>query len=469
MPTDSCPILPYAAADVVTPGGVDRRVPMLLAAAAVYQILLGLSEGLFNSKLLLQAPLVILLAGAAAVASPRASRWTDRGMFRLAAALLAGQAVTLGFTTHYYYYRPLAYSWEAAWPMATVFIAAAALILSRGRPRWLLFTAAAAHLVAAAWVIVGGIMPIIDVWVFHQDSAAALLRGENPFAINFPNVYGHTNRFYSDEVQVRGRVAFGFPYPPLSLFLYLPSYALTGESRYAHALAYALCAVGIGFVSRERVATYAAALLLAAPACFIVIESAWTESFVLLLLVGVALAAVHARRWLPVALGLFFAVKQYNVIFLPFVFLLLPGPVLSRASLRFLGVMVLTGAAVSLPLAVWDWAAFWNSDVTIQVKQPFRFDAFSFLAYIANTRPAGFVPPAWWSAIPFALLLPTWAVLLWRLPRDISGFTLGVAGTTIVFLFSNRQAFLNYHTFAAGALLLSVATVEAVRAKPRAA
>jgi hypothetical protein len=461
MRTDPLPTLPSAAADP-TPRAVDRRVPLLLVAAAAYQVLLGLSEGLFDSTLLLQAPLVILLAWVAALAPPRVGKLTARRLAGLGVALLGAQAITLGFTTHYYYYRPVAYSFAAAWPMGATF-AAAAVALLRGRARWGLVIAAAVHVAATWWVVRHGMRPIIDVWVFHQDSAAALLRGENPFAITFPNVYGHKNRFYSDEVQVDGRVLFGFPYPPLSLLLYLPSYALTGESRYAHALAYALCAVGIGLVSRRRGALIAAALLLAAPACFIVIESAWTEPFVLLMLVLVALAAVHARRWLPVALGLFFAVKQYNVIFVPCLFLLLPRPVVSRASLRFLGWMALTGAVVSLPLAAWDWPAFWNSDVTIQIKQPFRFDAFSYLALIANSKPGDFVPPGWWSAIPFALLVPTWAVLLWRLPRDVSGFTLGVSVTTIMFLFFNRQAFLNYHTFAAGALLLSVATIEANR------
>jgi hypothetical protein len=422
-------------------------------------VVLARSQGLFHFPLLIAAIPVIVFAIVGILRPARRSGRNVGDMVALGAMLLTVQIFLLGFTTHYYYYHPRTFAGSAL-PMGAVMVGGMLAMLGGAWGKRWLIVAFAAHVAATSWVVAHSYEPKIDVWLFHQDSAAALLRGENPFAITFKNVYGHKNRFYSDEIQVAGRVMFGFPYPPLSLFLYLPSYALTGESRYAHALAYALCGLGMGFISRGRLATIAAALFLTAPAAFLIIESAWTEPFVLLMLVLVALSAARAPRWLPVALGLFFAIKQYNVIFLPLLFLLLPRPLDWRRSLRFLGVMVLTGAIVSLPLALWNWPAFWNSNVTIQIKQPFRHDAFSYLALIANTRPGNFDPPRWWSMIPFALLLPTWAILLWRLPRNMTGFVLGVAGTSIVFLFFNRQAFLNYHTFAAGALLLAVAVME---------
>jgi len=317
------------------------------------------------------------------------------------------------------------------------------------------------HFALGCWTVALSPRPLIDVWLFHQDSAAAILHGINPYSITFQNMYlnrdGSPSIFYSLDVQQDGRVMFGFPYPPLSMWMYLPSYILTGESRYAHALAMTLSGVLVATLSTGRLGKAAGVLLLTAPGTWQVISCAWTEPFLLLTLVLVAVAAIRWPALLPVALGLFLGMKQYTVIFLPLVFLLLPRPLCWRTSARFLGLMVFTGAIVSLPLALWDWQAFWHSVVTIQVLQPFRYDAMSFLALIANAYPND-PPPASW--IPFALLVPTWVVLLWRLPRNISGFVLGVVGTMIVFLFTNRQAFMNYHSLAAGGMLLYVAVFE---------
>ncbi|MBC7784416.1 MAG: hypothetical protein H7144_11310 [Burkholderiales bacterium] len=382
----------------------------------------------------------------------------------LAIMATAAQLAVLPFSKHFNHYVPPHSfgQWLPSVGIAAIGVLGVLSIVLNKSGHWFLGLAALLHLFLACWTIHFSAKPFIDVWLFHQDSAAALLRGENPYAITFKNVYGEGSVVYSAEVQKDGRVLFGFPYPPMSMWMYLPSYWLTGESRYAHAAAYALSALGIGLMSQRRLARAAAVMLLTAPACWLVISSAWTEPFLLISLVGLALVALRVPAWTPVMLGLFLAMKQYNVIFLPLVFLILPRPLKLRTTGRFFGIAVATGLAVSLPLALWDWAAFWNSNVTIQVKQPFRYDAFSFLALVANAKPAGFVPPNWWSGIAFALLVPTWAVLLWRLPRNIGGFVLGVSLTSIVFLFSNRQAFLNYHTFAAGAMLLAIATLDAV-------
>lgn len=438
-------------------------VALLIIAAAIYQVVLGPSEGLFHYELLLCAVPLIVFAWASLIVRGKGASQT-RSALMLACVAIVAQLIVVRFSRHFGYYIPRN-AFDQWLPsvgiIAIAAIAMSSVCLSRFGTR-LLGLAVLVHLFVACWMIQFSGDPIIDVWIFHQDSAAAMLRGENPYAITFKNVYGEGSVVYSAEVQKDGRVLFGFPYPPMSMWMYLPSYWLTGESRFAHAAAYALSALGIGFVSRRRLSRAAAAMLLTAPACWLVIDSAWTEPFLLVSLVGLALVALRAPAWTPVMLGLFLAMKQYNVIFLPLIFLILPRPLTLRATGRFFGIVVATGLAVSLPLALWDWAAFWNSNVTIQVKQPFRYDAFSFLALVANAKPAGFVPPSWWSGIAFALLVPTWAVLLWRLPRNIAGFVLGVSLTSIVFLFSNRQAFLNYHTFAAGAMLLAVATLDAI-------
>ncbi len=454
-----------------------RNVVFLFLAVAIYQSILAVSEGLFQYECLLIAVNVIVLVFAAGLLPSRRSL-SDRtfGLSLLAIILAAAQMIVLGWSkSTYYYVEPSGITIPFAGLCIVLGLGACAVFIQKYSKR-LLIAAGVVQLLVAVFVVRHSINPKIDVYMFHQESAQAMLDGINPYTITFANPYlepdGSPSRFYSLEVQKNGRVMFGFPYPPMSMWMYLPSYWLTGESRYAHALAFVLAGVGIACVSRSRLATAAALLLMTAPAQWVVIENAWTEPFILVSLVGVALAAVRAPKLLPVALGLFFAMKQYNIIFVPLVWLILPRPLAWKTSFKFMSVIILTGAAVSLPLAMWDWAAFWNSNVTIQMNQPFRFDAFSFLAMFANSVPAHiladgtkveFDPPKWWSMIAFALLIPTWIVLLWRMPRNIAGFVMGIGLTSIVFLFSNRQAFLNYHTFAAGAFLLAVACMEAMR------
>lgn len=436
-----------------------RAAVLLLVVAALYQVVMGLSEGLLYIHvypLVLSIPIVIV--GLWAILTPGASvrvSWHAIGV--LGALLIVGQVGSLIWTKHFWYVPDgMRERWAPYLGMSVMMLGSALLLLRERPPRWGVWVIAGVSLVTAFCVISRSPDPKIDVWMFHQESAEALLDGRNPYAIDFINPYGQGNPFYSQEVQVNGRITFGFPYPPMSMWLYLPSYVLTGESRYAHALAYVLSGLGIALLSRSRISLAAGLLLMTAPAQWVVIENAWTEPFLLLMLVGLALVATRCPKWTPVMLGLFLATKQYTIIFVPLIFLILPRPLTWKDVIRFLLITGITGAVVSLPLALWNWSAFWNSCVSIQLKQPFRGDAFSYLALYYSTQPQGFDPPKWWSWIAFALLIPMWALLLWRMPRNITGFVLGVTGCMIVFLFFNRQSFLNYHTFAIGAMLTGV-------------
>lgn len=442
---------------------LPRAGLLLLVLAALYQVIMGISEGLlyhYTYPLVLSIPIVIV--GLWAILTPGATvRVSLRAIGVLAAFLIVGQVGSMIWTKHFWYVPDgIRVRWAPYLGMSLMMLGAALLLVRERPPRWGVWVIAAVSLVTAFCVISRSPDPKIDVWMFHQESARALLDGRNPYAIDFINPYlgedGKLSPFYSEEVQVNGRITFGFPYPPMSLWAYLPSYALTGESRYAHAAAYVLSGLGIALLSRSRLSLAAGLLLMTAPAQWVVIENAWTEPFLLLMLVGLALVATRCPKWTPVALGLFLATKQYSIIFVPLIWLILPRPLSWKGVLRFLLITGVTGAVVSLPLALWDWGAFWNSAVAIQMKQPFRYDAFSYLALYAHAQPKGFVPPKWWSWIAFALLVPMWALLIWRTPRNITGFVLGVTACMIVFLFFNRQSFLNYHTFAIGSMLLGV-------------
>lgn len=472
--------------DPRTDGNLVFQARLLFIAAVIYQVILAYTTGLYSFyPLMILISVIVISWSMVLLPVQERSERSIRTAVEIAGAGLMLQGCFLVIYGVSSYYVP-----RNSWDSRVVLMILAAMLmiasslLCRGpwvgkRGIWLL---GFLHFFMGCWTVWLAPKPYIDVWLFHQDSAAAFLQGINPYSITFRNMYlrleppGQLSRFYSAEVQQGDRVMFGFPYPPLSFLTYLPSYILTHESRYAHALALTLCGVLMARLSGGRLAMSAGILLLTAPATWQIIHSAWTEPFLLLALVLSVMTALKWPKAFPVVLGLFFVMKQYTIIFIPLVWLLLPRPLSWRSSLVFLGLMGLSGAIVSLPLALWDWKAFWHSTITIQMMQPFRFDATSFLAMVANAMPAtvmpdgtikDFQPPQWWSWIPFILLIPTWIVLLWRLPRTLAGFVLGVALTSIIFLFFNRQSFLNYHSFAAGCLLLYVAVSEAqvIRAK----
>lgn len=86
------------------------------------------------------------------------------------------------------------------------------------------------HFSLGVWMIRSSPSPLIDVFVFQRDSAAALREGSNPYSIIFPNIYGNSE-FYGPNLVVVGRLMFGAPYPPLSLLLSSVGEVIAGDVR----------------------------------------------------------------------------------------------------------------------------------------------------------------------------------------------------------------------------------------------
>ena len=72
------------------------------------------------------------------------------------------------------------------------------------------------HFSLGVWMIRPSPSPLVDVFVFQRDSAAALREGSNPYSITFPNIYGNSE-FYGPNLVVVGRLMFGAPYPPVGV------------------------------------------------------------------------------------------------------------------------------------------------------------------------------------------------------------------------------------------------------------
>jgi hypothetical protein len=156
---------------------------------------------------------------------------------------------------------------------------------------------------------------------------------------------------------------------------------------------------------------------------------------------------------IPALLGLLLASKQYlpaTILLFP---LLEPKPRSWKRVILDIVIACAAAAVVTLPLALWDFRAFWQSAITLQMRQPYRPDALSFLAWWGYGR-TGWTGPFW---LAFVALFIAAMLSLWRLPRGIAGFVMGFAFTYYCFFAFNKQAFANYYYLVLGALCITTA------------
>lgn len=325
--------------------------------------------------------------------------------------------------------------------------------------RWVLFPLLlGTHFLLGAYHLSKTPEPHIDVYVFQQESSAALLRGENPYAITFTNIYGPGAYVYGPGLTSEGKVNFGYPYPPLSLYMALPGYMVAGDHRYAQLAAITLSAALLAYARPGILSMLAALLLLFTPRVFMIAELAWTEPFVVLLLCATVFCACRLPRATPYALGLLFASKQYMIFAAPLAVLLLDGSFSWRRYLIFMAKAVGVAAVVSLPLVLNNLPAFMHSAVTLQLKQPFRKDALSYAALLSWTRLEPIVVRM--TFLAFVAAIGGIVAALKRCPRGPAGFAMGMAIVYLGFLVFNKQAFCNYYFFVMAAMCCVVATCD---------
>ena len=217
---------------------------------------------------------------------------------------------------------------------------------------------------------------------------------------------------YGEGLSVNGRLTFGFPYPPLSLFLAIPGH-LFGDHRYSQLVAMTASGALMAFARPGRLGALAAALFLFTPRGLFVLEQSWTEPFLVFLLSATVFAACRREACVPYLFGLFVVVKQYLVFVVPLAWLIVRRPLPDRKDLGRWALKALAiGAAVSLPLALWNISAFTRDVVTLQIHQPFRLDA---LSYMANAVREGGSP--WPASFAFIAAVLAVGLSLLRAPR----------------------------------------------------
>lgn len=323
----------------------------------------------------------------------------------------------------------------------------------------------------AAFLTVGVVIihtspsPPIDVFVFQQQSSDALLHGRNPYTESFPDIYGGASGAYGPGLSVGGRLMFGFPYPPLSLLLALPGYAFLADYRYAQLVAMAAAAIFMIAIGRSQVSALAAAVFLFTPRSFFVLEQGWTDPFCVLLASATLLSIVRWPRAWPYVLGLAIAVKQYMILALPAVLLVMDTTTVDwRRARSVLMRACLVALGVTLPFALVNPSAFVESVVTLQFFQPFRRDALSYLVAIAGAD--GPAPGSIWTLVAGLVGL---ALAMWRAPRTVSGVAIVLAVASVSIFAFSKQGFCNYYYFTIGMLCLAVAATNARGLTPNSA
>jgi hypothetical protein len=452
------------------------QVSLIVAAVAV-GFAIQLQDGEYTPAAISLITIAILCAGLAIYAGTRGGAGSTLGAAtasqaaRKAIGAILGIGLTLQLLT-------LLAAWpsvdlpreEAAAliPFRSGLIVAAALLAlgiwsnAQRVRRWIFPGFLIIFLALGAWMVHASPDPHIDVWVFEGNAARALLHGHNPYAMTFPDIYHSTlpghQQVYGPGLVAGGRCQFGFPYPPVTLLLTTLGYAVAGDPRYAQVVALSIAGLFIGFSGKGRIAAFAAALLLLTPRVFFVIGRAWTEPFAVMLLAATIFCAVRRSRWLPVALGLFLATKQYLVLAVPFTFFLLPPGWTWRYWVTLLLKSAIVASVVTLPFALWDFHAFWKSTVTVQQIAPFRWDSLSYIVWWGFHGHGEQVKLPNYAILPAAMAsLVALGLAIWRSPRTAAGFAASLALLSLAFFAFNKQAFCNYYFFVIGALCCAIA------------
>ncbi len=448
---------------------------LLLLAYAALELALFRSYGRLDPVALT----LVVLALAFSIAGVRAS-WPaklEADVRRIPLLVLCG---LIAFQLALLLFTPVETLFELDVPLgpfrAGAGVAAALLICYPLRllPRGRFFALLAAYLWMGASLILASPRPNIDLWHFRQHACALLLRGENPYAADYPNIYTEERHIfggfqpYAAQEMKNGRVL-SYPYPPLTLVLDLPGY-VAGDVRWSLLGAMSLAALLMrALVRRMTPAAINLApqpppspspirrggqvfpelvivLLLLSPAGFSIIERGWIDPYLVLAAAGCGWAlAANRSGWVQVATAGVLAAKQYGVFWLPALW------ATGRCRLRDLAFAMGLAFLTLVPFLLWDAQSMWQGLVAFHWQRPPQKQALALPAAIAAQT--GYVLPG--MLAPLAALAVGGAVAVLAARRLTTLFA-GSATVFLVFFFLNKWAFLNYYWFVMALLSLAV-------------
>lgn len=348
---------------------------------------------------------------------------------------------------------------------------------------WFGFRRAAAVALAAAvailvldraGVLIASPSPRIDVFTLAREAAAALWRGENPYAADYSNLYENTelDLGYSP----------GYNYLPVMLMSNALSAKLFGDVRVFYLGAEALCAFFMLRFARAFSWTWPLAFLFALlwssnSLSYQIVEK-WNDSIVLAGVLGM-LAMLAERRWLlaGIAFGLAAASKQYAplaIVPLGVWFWRLGNAAYTK---RFAIGAALGGGLISLPFLINQPQWMFARAVFHFARTPFRGESLSLLNWCRIV--VGLGKDSWVIRVsPFVGLAfglgAACAIALRCRAEDDHTTNVHRLITALLFVWASffhsiKQSFLNYHYFFFSVGLLLLVSMLVVRPRDPAA
>jgi hypothetical protein len=291
--------------------------------------------------------------------------------------------------------------------------------------------------------------PKIDVFVFQQEAAQALVKGLNPYEIQYTNVYPEYPNLYP------GGVAKFYPYPPLS-FLFTLTSLITSDVRWA----YLFCHFAAGWVfflwTRQKKISleesfFLSFIFLLIPGALYLIERSWTEPSLVLALVLTAYFLEHSQKnQAALCLGFALALKQTMVMTIPLLLILKEWFWINKRQLFLLTVLPVFSYGIFL---IWNASALYEDLVYFHRATPFRPDALTISSWLYRQ---GLSPLSQrWSFLGlFSGVILSGLVLL-KYKKHMF-FWLGLAGTYLLTLLFSKHAFYNYYYMVHGLLMIAL-------------
>lgn len=285
------------------------------------------------------------------------------------------------------------------------------------------------------FMIISSPSPKIDVFVFLKEGASALIAGKNPYSQTYTQVYKNTIVDY-------------YAYYPVMLLVTVPSIILFNDPRFSILLAIILAGI---LIKKQLKDDNIALIFLFNPIYPYLLEESYTEPIIFfLVLLFVYLLMKKKTILYIIVLSLLLGIKQYTILWLPFIFPLIKN-------LKKLLLLSLFSALIFLPFLLWSLNDFIRDAIFLQISYPARYEGLTLNSLIYNQF--GLIIPSfisigiWLGGIIFALLKINEKKHYVTLTARIFFFM-------FVFFFFNKWSFINYYYFLSSMWLLYMVLVK---------
>jgi uncharacterized membrane protein len=241
-----------------------------------------------------------------------------------------------------------------------------------------------------------------------------------------------------------------FPYMPGSALLEGAFYWVLHDIRLALAIAMCCAALAIWRLGGPIAGPALALLLLSQPRSLLMVELSWTEPMIIALVALFVLAVTRGRtRWAVVLLAIALFTKQHVLLLVPL------ACFWTAYGVRRTVTSVALAAIATLPWFLMAPQAFLHDTLWFNLRLTPSHDSLSLFSTAVRL---GWEPPF---LVVGVLTLATMGLVLWLLPRDEIGFTVGAAAVVGVFTLTNKQSFFNEWSFVATLMIIACATISA--------